>query len=555
MMKTKSRWSALSFLGAGSLLACELVTPDYTFVLPHTITCKMHRQECRGRARDGTCTGGRFARTTFTATACSYDSGLRGQGDRDECVKEYCTDPRDGTTYPDCAVETATFFLPDTQKGVCFPDSASTFKASVTYQQRYRTCVPNPNDPNDQCPTVSDPATFDPAGEGTMKTECVDASGVYGLRFVLPPSATQLAGVNPAQVRDDSVNIVAFVPNDSSHCGPTGAKSQPLTSLPDESTFQSVSYAVPPGNIGRASGAGAAVDLDVTQGFASINARCRSDGCDYHLESFAADLADVSVLGANLRGVSLRTTRPTPIGYVNGQFQVEPGDLKFALQGRLNGNRTVVNVENSTPWLVDFDDQGARLVGQVDVIGQLNGAFVPIKATIDTTVLATTPQQADCAAASNPARLFGFEEPANFTSPEATLSLVTNQLTQGCGALGVAGQGYLNITAEPFPTRSFGVKPAVSVDLFIPGNQPNPSYLGALQLYLSCPSATVNNQYVGQALLTGLPQNRFSTLRIPLPASLQQTLGRDLPDCSFKFGLNVNPTGRTWVLDNLRFTP
>jgi hypothetical protein len=74
-------------------------------------------------------------------------------------------------------------------------------------------------------------------------------------------------------------------------------------------------------------------------------------------------------------------------------------------------------------------------------------------------------------------------------------------------------------------------------------------------MYLSCPSGNVFNQYIGQVELTGKPQNAFSTLRFPLPTDVRNTLLRNLNDCFFSYALNVNQTNRTWILDNLRFTP
>jgi hypothetical protein len=106
-----------------------------------------------------------------------------------------------------------------------------------------------------------------------------------------------------------------------------------------------------------------------------------------------------------------------------------------------------------------------------------------------------------------------------------------------------------------FNTAALSVNSALSVDLFIPGNQPNPFWLGALQMYLSCPTDNVFNQYIGQVELTGKPVNQFSTLRFPLPAATFSTLTQAPPkQCFLGLALNVNQTGRTWVLDNLRFT-
>jgi hypothetical protein len=73
-------------------------------------------------------------------------------------------------------------------------------------------------------------------------------------------------------------------------------------------------------------------------------------------------------------------------------------------------------------------------------------------------------------------------------------------------------------------------------------------------MYLTCPAGHVINQYVGQAELTGLPQGAFSTLRVPLPAATVAAL-QGGSQCALSFALNVNATGGTWELDNLRFTP
>ena len=164
-------------------------------------------------------------------------------------------------------------------------------------------------------------------------------------------------------------------------------------------------------------------------------------------------------------------------------------------------------------------------------------------------------QQLACAGETGIQRLLGFEDVLSWSSMQATLSPVTTPVTQGCGALGIAGQGYMTIASLPFATNTLTLGPALSVDLFIPGNQPNQFYLGALQMYLSCPSGNVFNAYIGQAELTGKPQNAYSTFRYPLPSNVTSTLKQPLSDCSLSLALNVNQTGRTWILDNLRFTP
>ena len=122
-------------------------------------------------------------------------------------------------------------------------------------------------------------------------------------------------------------------------------------------------------------------------------------------------------------------------------------------------------------------------------------------------------------------------------------------------ALSVSGQGYIPITGPQFNTTQFGpVGPAVSLDVFIPPSQPNPNYFGAVQLYLTCPSANFWNQYIGQDELTGLPTNQYSTLRYPLPPTISSMLAGSHPDCFFNVNLNINQTPTPVFLDNLRST-
>jgi alpha-tubulin suppressor-like RCC1 family protein len=160
-----------------------------------------------------------------------------------------------------------------------------------------------------------------------------------------------------------------------------------------------------------------------------------------------------------------------------------------------------------------------------------------------------------CTDATPRERIFGFESAADWTSAAAAVTSVSSPITAGCAAVGVTGQGYIPVASAAFTTAGLTVTPAISVDLFIPGNQPNPFWMGSMQMLLTCPSGNAFNQYIGQVELTGRPQQAFSTLRYPLPAPVAATLRRTLNDCSFTIALNVNATGRAHILDNLRFTP
>jgi hypothetical protein len=87
----------------------------------------------------------------------------------------------------------------------------------------------------------------------------------------------------------------------------------------------------------------------------------------------------------------------------------------------------------------------------------------------------------------------------------------------------------------------------------VPPNQPNPHWLGAVQMYLTCPSANLFNQYIGEDELTGLPLNKYSTLTYPIPAPIESVLQGSHPDCFFSIAVNANQTPTPPALDNLRF--
>jgi hypothetical protein len=151
--------------------------------------------------------------------------------------------------------------------------------------------------------------------------------------------------------------------------------------------------------------------------------------------------------------------------------------------------------------------------------------------------------------------LLGFESLDWSTNGSPVLALVSSPITEGCHALSVNGQGYIPITGPSFNTSQLTlVGPAVSLDVFVPPAQPNPHYLGAVQLYLTCPSANFWNQYIGEDELTGLPANQYSTLRYPLPSPISAMLAGSHPDCFFNLNLNINKTPTPLYLDNLRST-
>ncbi len=170
----------------------------------------------------------------------------------------------------------------------------------------------------------------------------------------------------------------------------------------------------------------------------------------------------------------------------------------------------------------------------------------------------TRPQGSNCDMGSveliPTAPLFGFEALGGWQST-APLSLSTAQKTQGQFGLSVGGSNYRHVISAPFSTPPSPNGATLRVDFFLPGNQPNPFYFGAVQLFASCPSASLFSAYAGQVELTGKPTNAFSTLAFPLPTVVRNAFAQVHDDCSLDFGVNTNATPVSPVLDNVRLGP
>jgi len=156
------------------------------------------------------------------------------------------------------------------------------------------------------------------------------------------------------------------------------------------------------------------------------------------------------------------------------------------------------------------------------------------------------------ASAADAQRVLGFEATADWTAAGGTITGTSTKRTQGNTSLAVAAHGYTVLTS-----RSIGPLGAVSqqflFDINLPTSQPNPSWFGAAQLFVSAPSIGLNNAYIGQRELTGLTPGQFTTLSFAVPADLRTKLSGTYFDLTFSVVLNVptNATG-TYLVDNLQ---
>jgi hypothetical protein len=497
------------------------------------IDCTVSRAECVAEtATAGCATFGPVQ--TFSATTC-YNANADGPSINDRCHAAFCVRPEadEFNTY-DFQSCSASGTLSDPTNlpkiGTCLP--GGTRLSRVDFVQRSRTCVTTNNVSCDSLPLTQDPPV--------AQSQCINLSDQ-----VPNPMGAWKATLPSGDARDKSVQLIRVVVDEGLCNAPrVGQRTSSLTT----------------GLVATASGSGVSVPVTLTRGFATITQTCDSEGgcVPSALDSFRADVADLTISGVQVSKVTIALRNSAPLVPSTDPDATLPvvkaHGLAFLLRGLVGGVDSILLAENDRAWTVDpsstFRLQGTLVFRSVDQSGHL----LPITVSANITGAPASPQVTACANLSSRDRLFGFEDVQSWTSSQAALSLVTTPLTQGCGALGITGQGYMPITGASFPTSGLSVTPAMSVDLFVPSSQPNPFWTGALQAYLSCPSGGVSNQYIGQVELTSKPENAFSTLRFPLPSGVSNTLNRGLSDCFFSFALNVNPTNRTWILDNLRFT-
>jgi hypothetical protein len=502
--------------------------------MPDPIVCEVDRTECAAEqllpgASMVTCRARREGPPTrVAATFCEVNPGdLMAFCHAKLC--EVAANPMVSYGYDDCQVVRAEAPPANTvpREGTCVPTAAGTGMSAVDFFKHSQACT-------ELGVGVCDPLRAEDTPSPPPPENCYDLGEVPAQTLIQPPSANH----------DRATVITRVVPNDS-RCV--------------QAALFAAAYRLNVGPFGQASGGGVAVPISATRGSVILSRPCAT--CAFNrLDKLRVNIGNMTVAGAQLTNVVVSSVTRAPLLIPNPDDNtrtgIGPRKLSLIIVGSLNGVPQVYRAENQTAWDLTASATAFRLTGSLRVLNvDASGRPLPVTVSIDAGGAPASAQETACANLNARGRLFGFEDPQQWSSTNAALSLVTSPITQGCGALGINGQGFMPITSVAFTAAGLSLAPALSVDLFIPGNQPNQFWLGALQMHLSCPSVGSNNQYIGQVELTGKPQNQYSTLRFPLPSAVTATLQRAPGDCSFTFGLNVNNTGRTWSLDNLRFTP
>lgn len=93
----------------------------------------------------------------------------------------------------------------------------------------------------------------------------------------------------------------------------------------------------------------------------------------------------------------------------------------------------------------------------------------------------------------------------------------------------------------------------LAVDMWIGSNQPNPWWIGNVQMVLAIPSANIWFANAGTVQLTPLAQDEWVTVHYTLPDHVLTALNGDYNDLKISFKYTVESNSGPYLLDHMRF--
>lgn len=295
------------------------------------------------------------------------------------------------------------------------------------------------------------------------------------------------------------------------------------------------------------------------------------------LDSLIMRVTNLNIEGEQFYNGQLELLDPVPIS--QGSFTIPIG-TKVALQGNHNGKLITPEFTVSSPLSGFLDPNN----GFFELTGKLASSTTEHSLTIHVAITGVfddfdedgipdfrdncprvaNPDQANSSGSSygdacTLERILSMDHPLDWSSIGTTLTAGTPSVDPGT-ALIVNGGGYTSIISRPFSTsdfqRLFGEptdSSRLSVYVRVPSDQPNPYWVGAMQAYISAPSANLYNAYLGQVELTEFPIDSFWKASFALPSQVLTMLGGDYNDVELKFALNVNQDVLPFSLDSVTF--
>lgn len=570
------RVGSRAFVAAAALWACLPACGNVTAIDAGTappeqwsqVTCLVQRTECSGwvendnNGLEGThvnCKDGGLEQAEngpFPATACfsySPDGGIdEQQAKAQEACNQYCESATGFSTglYPLASVANdggvvtcvAQAQLPEgafqpTPGGQCATiasDAGATYFADCKLFGRECDGTKNDNEGNKYCLSMP-PVTGGQIAGGCFDPSMITAEAFCQHNFDFPKPVSSNGSTQRSQF--PYWNVAGVTPNTT-----TGQCNT------EQAGLGFATFGIPAGPIGTFAAAGTTIPLTALGGGLTVGQACDSEGefCSPVLGKMKVQLQDVTVAG-----LTFHNPQATLMAPVNTSFGTIPaGSMNLVIEGDIAIGHATTLLTATQPLTLSTTSTSASVTGSFSTeVGTSGVASETVTGTLAVTGSSTV---TDCTNETPLQQLLGFETTEDWSSSQAALSLTPNH-TQGCSGMQVGGGGYRTLNSVPFATPLPGTTQKLALDVFVPPNPPNPYWLGAVQMYLTCPSANFFNQYIGEDELTGLPLNKYSTLTYPIPAPIESVLQGSHPDCFFSIAVNANQTSTPPALDNLRF--
>ncbi|KYF54952.1 hypothetical protein BE08_40100 [Sorangium cellulosum] len=150
----------------------------------------------------------------------------------------------------------------------------------------------------------------------------------------------------------------------------------------------------------------------------------------------------------------------------------------------------------------------------------------------------------------------GFDDPAApWTSDEAGLGSDFTQFTEGSSSLQLNGCNFMAVESPFFLTADWqAVGDRLQFDLFVPSSQPNPFWVGGIQVMVTIPGANIFSLPIpAWTNLTTLPRGAWSTIEFVVPPNVKAALLGDFADAQLRIEVTTASCQDPLLLDNLRF--
>jgi hypothetical protein len=150
--------------------------------------------------------------------------------------------------------------------------------------------------------------------------------------------------------------------------------------------------------------------------------------------------------------------------------------------------------------------------------------------------------------------LFSFETLADWTGTGTTMRLEQTRKTDRASSLAVTASSWVTVTSRKFATSETpGATNTLNVDVWVPARKAGDTSEAWMHAYLSCPSANIYNQYLGNKGLEQLFYDEFNSVTFPLTQEQKNALSTARSDCSISLAFNAVAGRGEFLFDKMGF--